>query len=50
MTVSLENDQGKRGPYLLNISVINTPPKFLGKSDMSVLGEVYIRLKEKEVL
>ena len=26
--VSLENDQGKRGPYIVNITVLNTPPKF----------------------
>jgi hypothetical protein len=38
--VSLENDQGKRGPYIVNITVINTPPKFLEKDELSVLENV----------
>jgi hypothetical protein len=40
VNVSLENDQGKRGPYIVNITVINTPPRFLGKDEMSVLDFV----------
>ncbi len=40
MEVSLENDQGKTGPYIVNITVINTPPKFVGKAELSVLEEV----------
>ncbi len=50
MEVSLKNDQGKTGPYIVNITVINTPPKFEGTAELSVLGEVSVRLKEKEVL
>ena len=48
--VSLENDQGKRGPFIVNITVLNTQPKFLGKAELSVLENVLVRLKEKEVL
>jgi hypothetical protein len=40
VNVSLENDQGKRGPYIVNITVINTPPKFLEKDELSVLENV----------
>lgn len=38
--VSLESELGQRGPYLVDITVINTPPKFKGRADLSVLGEV----------
>ena len=38
--VSLENELGKRGPYIVNITVINTQPKFVGKAEMSVIGKV----------
>ena len=49
MNVSLENEQGKRGPYIVNITVINTPPKFLEKDEMTILEEVSVRLNEKDV-
>ena len=48
--MSLENDQGKRGPYIVNITVINTPPRFKGIAEMSVLGNVSVRLNEQEVM
>jgi hypothetical protein len=48
--VSLESDQGKRGPYIVNITVINTPPKFEGIGEMNEIGEFPVRLMEKEVL
>ena len=48
--VSLENDQGKRGPYIINIIVINTPPSFLQKTEMSVIDEISVRLKEEGVM
>jgi hypothetical protein len=38
--VSLENDLGKRGPYIVSITVNNTQPKFVGKAEMSVIGKV----------
>jgi hypothetical protein len=38
--VSLENDLGQRGPYIVNITVNNTQPKFLGKAEMSVIAKV----------
>ena len=40
VNVSLQNKHGKRGPYIVNITVINTPPKFEGKDEMSVLDFV----------
>jgi hypothetical protein len=41
---------GKRGPYIVNITVINTPPKFVGIAKMSMLKEVSVRLNEEEVM
>ena len=48
--MSLENDHGKRGPYIVNITVINTPPKFEGIDEMTILKEVSVRLNEEEVM
>jgi hypothetical protein len=48
--VSLKNDISERGPYIVNITVINTPPIFKDKAELSVLREVSVRLKEKEVM
>ena len=48
--MSLENEQGKRGPYIVNITVINTPPKFEGIDEMTILKEVSVRLNEEEVM
>jgi hypothetical protein len=48
--LSLENDQGKRGPYIVNITVVNTPPKFEGKDEMNMLDEIIVRLNEEGVM
>jgi hypothetical protein len=48
--VSLQNEYGKRGPYIVSINVINTPPRFKGKEELSVVGEVLVRLKETFVM
>ena len=50
MEVSLENDQGKRGPYIVNITVINTPPKFEGIDEMNVFDEISVILNEEGVM
>jgi hypothetical protein len=50
LVVSLENDQGLRGPYLVNITVANTPPQYQGKAELSIIDEVSVRLNEKFVL
>jgi hypothetical protein len=50
LEVSLENDQGKRGPFIVNITVINTPPKFEGIDEMNMLDEISVRLNEEVVM
>ena len=50
LSLSLSNDQGLRGPYLVNINVINTPPQYEGKGKLSIIEEVSVRLNEKFVL
>jgi hypothetical protein len=48
--VTIENDQGKRGPYIVNITFVNTPPKFIGKTELKEIGKVVeVRLNEKYV-
>jgi hypothetical protein len=48
--VTIENDQGKRGPYIVNITFVNTPPKFIGKTELKEIGKVVeVRLNEKFV-
>jgi hypothetical protein len=45
--VTVENDQGKRGPYIVNITFVNTPPKFDGKAELKEITMVEVRLNEK---
>lgn len=50
MQLSLENDQGKRGPYIVNITVVNTPPNIEGIDEMNMLKEISVRLNEEGVM
>ena len=50
MAVRLVNDQGISEPYLVNINVINTPPQYKGKAELSIIAEVSVRVNEKYVL
>jgi hypothetical protein len=50
LAVRLVNDQGISEPYLVNINVINTPPQYKGKAELSIIAEVSVRVNEKYVL